>query len=128
MSKINAVFESKEKVKFSTKYTTRINEEVVKVTFTNMYLTEHSLKITGIWSFTDSEGKQRKINDISFTMPNAQVAQTEHMIGRIDVGNIYNYATKRIEQVFPAILNQEYAIDPQSNFGLQGGDVKIVTN
>jgi len=126
MSKINAVFESKEKVKFSTKYSTRINEEVVKVTFTNMYLTEHSLKITGIWSFTDSEGKQRKINDISFTMPNALVAQTEHMIGRINEANIYSYATKRIQQFFSSILDQEYAKDPQSNFGLKGRDVKIV--
>ena len=126
MSKINAVFVSKEKVKFSSKYNTRINEEVVKVTFTNMYLTEHSLTVKGIWSFIDSEGKQRKINDISFTMPNALVAQTEHMIGRISVGNIYLYATKRVQQVFPTILDQEYAKDPQSNFGLKGRDVKIV--
>jgi len=126
MSKINAVFQSKEKVKFSTKYTTRINEEVVKVTFTNMYLTEHTLTVKGIWSFTDSQGKQRKINDISFTMPNALVAQTEHMIGRISVGNIYLYATKRIQQVFPSILDQEYAKDAQSNFGLTGSDIEII--
>jgi hypothetical protein len=126
MSKINAVFVSKEKVKFSSKFNTRINEEVVKVTFTNMYLTEHTLTVKGIWSFIDAQGKQRKINDISFTMPNALVAQTEHMIGRISVGNIYLYATKRIQQVFPSILDQKYAKDPQSNFGLQGGDVRVV--
>ena len=126
MSKINAVFQSKEKVKFSTKYTTRINEEVVKVTFTNMYLTEHTLTVKGIWSFTDSQGKQRKINDISFTMPNALVAQTEHMIGRINEANIYAYATKRVQQVFPTILDQEYAKDAQSNFGLTGSDIEII--
>ena len=126
MSKINAVFQSKEKVKFSTKYTTRINEEVVKVTFTNMYLTEHTLTVKGIWSFIDAQGKQRKINDISFTMPNALVAQTEHMIGKISVGNIYLYATKRIQQVFPTILDQEYAKDAQSNFGLTGSDIEII--
>jgi len=126
MSKINAVFQSKEKVKFSTKYTTRINEEVVKVTFTNMYLTEHTLTVKGIWSFIDAQGKQRKINDISFAMPNALVAQTEHMIGRINEANIYAYATKRIQQVFPSILDQEYAKDAQSNFGLTGSDIEII--
>ena len=128
MSKINAVFQSKEKVKFSSKFNTRINEEFVKVTFTNMYLTEHTLTVKGIWSFIDAQGKQRKINDISFAMPNALVAQTEHMIGRINEANIYAYATKRIQQVFPAILDQDYAKDAQSNFGLKGEDVKILIN
>jgi hypothetical protein len=126
MSKINAVFESKEKVKFSSKFSTRINEEVVKVTFTNMYLTEHTLTVKGIWSFIDAQGKQRKINDISFTMPNDLVAQTEHMIGRINEANIYAYATKRVQQVFPTILDQEYAKDAQSNFGLTGSDIEII--
>ena len=126
MSKINAVFQSKEKVKFSSKFNTRINEEVVKVTFTNMYLTEHTLTVKGIWSFIDAQGKQRKINDISFAMPNALVAQTEHMIGRINEANIYAYATKRVQQVFPTILDQEYALDAQSNFGLTGSDIEII--
>jgi len=125
-NKINAVFQSKEKVKFSSRYSTRINEEIVKVTFTNMSLTEHTLKVTGIWSFIDAQNKERKINDISFTMPNALVAQTEHMIGRINEANIYAYATKRVQQVFPAILDQEYAKDAQSNFGLTGSDIEII--
>jgi hypothetical protein len=128
MTKINAIFLSKEKVRFSSRYSTRINEEIVKIDFKNVYLTEHTLKVTGIWSFTDSEGKQRKINDISFTMPNAMVAQTEHMIGRITEASIYSYVTKRIQQVFPSILDQEHASDPQSNFGLKGEDVEILTS
>jgi len=48
------------------------------------------------------------------------------MIGRINEANIYSYATKRIQQFFSSILDQEYAKDPQSNFGLKGRDVKIV--
>lgn len=122
------IFKTREKTTFSPMNSTREYFDILYVKFTGINKdldNQQTIQIRGQWFYLDENGKQHKVNDLKFQRSGVHLKQFEWQLGRLNVANTYEYDEARITQMFPFILDEEKAKDPNANFRLSGSDVEI---
>lgn len=108
---------------------TRKYFDYLKVKFTGFNVDHDNQQISrvrGQWFWEDEGGEHHKVNDLKFAKSGVNIKQIEWQLGKLDVANLYTYAETRIAQMFPFVLDEEKANDPNANFGLGGADVELI--
>ena len=128
---INVKFKSKKKVTFSPDSETNVYTEYL-IAKLQLVTYSQSGKVVGKWVYVDTNGNEKLVTSIDFSKPDAEIRAIEDQLGPFTVTYLAEADMLRVKQIFPLILDQEYAEsiakdpDNPANFGLQGKDVEHI--
>ena len=123
---INVKFKSKQKVTFSPDSETNVYNEYL-IAKLQLVTYSQSGKVVGKWVYEDLNGNEKVVTGIEFSKPDAEIRAIEVQLGSITATYLSEYAMQRIKQIFPLVLDEEKANNPNANFGLGSADIKHIT-
>lgn len=118
-------FKTKDEIQFTTKNSTTIFNEVIKVKFQSVTIYKESVAISGFWYFT-KDNVDKKIDDLSIQISIAFFKHKEFMAGKINVIDIDKYVDKRLEQLFPLIIDEDTSKISKPSSNLKGIHLELI--
>ena len=122
---INVKFKSKQKVTFSPDSETNVYKEYL-IAKLQLVTYSQSGKVVGKWVYEDANGNENLVTGIDFSKPDAEIRAIEDQLGNITATYLSEYAMQRVKQIFPLVLDEEKANNPNANFGLGSADIEHI--
>ena len=122
---INVKFKSKQKVTFSPDSETNVYTEYL-IAKLQLVTYSQSGKVVGKWVYEDVNGNEKLVTSIDFSKPDAEIRAIEDQLGSVTATYLSEYAMQRIKQIFPLVLDEEKANNPDANFRLGSTDIEHI--
>ena len=122
---INVKFKSKNKVTFSPDSGTNVYTEYL-IAKLQLVTYSQSGKVIGKWVYEGANGNEKLVTGINFSKSDSEIRAIEDQLGSVTATYLSEYVMQRVKQIFPLVLDEEKANNPNANFGLGSADVEHV--